>query len=254
MKRNILCYCFLACLLLFFSCKKEKDNEMTRIEVRMTDAPGNFNAVILNIKEIIVKTNKGDHSFPLGSKPFDILKYRSGEDTLLAEGDIPTGKISQVRLVLNDAGNVVVIDSNFYDLKTPSGQQSGVKLNVHDELMEGITYQLLLDFDAAKSIVQTGSGKYILKPVIRAVAKATTGGIKGIVNPAEAYPKVYAIAGTDSVGTIADSLGNFNIHGLSTATYSVYVESANGYAPAKVNNVNVTVGTIQDVGTITVAK
>ena len=43
-------------------------------------------------------------------------------------------------------------------LTTPSAQHSGLKLNVHAELTEGITYKILLDFDAVRSVVKTGSG------------------------------------------------------------------------------------------------
>ena len=60
-------------------------------------------------------------------------------------------------------------------LTTPSAQHSGLKLNVHAELTEGITYKILLDFDAARSIVKTGSGAYNLKPVIRTITEATSG-------------------------------------------------------------------------------
>ena len=38
-----------------------------------------------------------------------------------------------------------------------------------------------MDWDVQKSIVETGSDKYILKPVIRVEAEANTGGIEGIV-------------------------------------------------------------------------
>ena len=53
-------------------------------------------------------------------------------------------------------------------LKTPSGQESGLKVQVHQEVTGGILYRLTLDFDAGRSIVKAGnSGKYLLKPVLR---------------------------------------------------------------------------------------
>ena len=50
-------------------------------------------------------------------------------------------------------------------LTTPSAQHSRLKLNVHAELKEGITYKMLLDFDAAPSIVKTGVVPTILSPL-----------------------------------------------------------------------------------------
>jgi hypothetical protein len=139
-------------------------------------------------------------------------------------------------------------------LTTPSGQTSGVKLNVHDNLTAGVDYTLTLDFDAARSIVLTGNGKYILKPVIRAVANAASGALEGIVSPAASYPKVYAIQGTDTVGTVADSTGKFYFQGLPAGTYTVDFVPVSPYIKKTVSNVAVTNGSVQDMGTITISK
>jgi hypothetical protein len=154
------------------SCKKDSTSGSTHVAVKLTDAPGAYDAVILSIKSVVIVTTKGEQTFTIGSGPIDILHFRLGKDTLLAAQDIPAGTIQQVRLVLNTTGNHVVINGISYDLTTPSGQTSGVKLNVHDNLTAGIDYTLMLDFDAAQSIVLTGNGKYILKPVIRAIPAA----------------------------------------------------------------------------------
>src|SRR5690606_30464787 len=126
--------------------------------------------------------------------------FRMGKDTLIASQDIPSGTIQEVRFILNDTGNSVVIDGTSYPLTTPSGQTSDVKLKIHDNLEAGVAYTMTLDFDAAKSIVQTGNGKYILKPVIRAIPNAVSGVITGAISPASSNPKIYAIAGTDTLG------------------------------------------------------
>ncbi len=44
-------------------------------------------------------------------------------------------------------------------MKTPSAQQSGLKLNVHEEFLQGVAYEYIIDFDAARSIVKTGNGQ-----------------------------------------------------------------------------------------------
>ena len=159
---------------IFASCKNQNSANLTRMSIKMTDAPGAYDALYLNVKEVQVITSDGQSTMEVNSKPFDILKFRLGKDTLLASKDIPSGTIEQIRLVLNDTGNRVVVDGKSFDLTTPSGQTSGIKLNVHDELISGVAYTMTLDFDAAKSIVKTGNGKYILKPVIRAIASAVS--------------------------------------------------------------------------------
>jgi hypothetical protein len=57
-------------------------------------------------------------------------------------------------------------DSVLYDLETPSAEQSGLKIKI-DKNLGFTTDSLTLDFDADKSILETGNGKFILKPVIK---------------------------------------------------------------------------------------
>lgn len=253
MKNLILLSFALICLGLA-SCKKDSSSGSTPVTVKLTDAPGEYDAVIVSIKSVVIVTDKGEQTFAVGGGPIDILHFRMGKDTLLAAKDIPAGTIQQIRLVLNDTGNRVVVGGTSYDLTTPSGQTSGVKLNVHDNLIAGIAYTLKLDFDAAQSIVLTGNGKYILKPVIRAIANAASGALTGMVTPIAASPKVYAIRGTDTVGTIADATGKFYFPGLAAGTYNVNFVPVSPYLLKTVSNVAVTNGAVQDMGTITITQ
>lgn len=239
----------------FSSCKKnDSTSGSAHVTVKLTDAPGAYDAVILNIKSVVIVTAKGENTLAVGGGPINILHFRLGKDTLLASQDIPAGTIQQVRLVLNDTGNRVVVDGTSYDLKTPSGQTSGVKLNVHDNLTAGIDYTLRLDFDAAQSIVLTGNGKYILKPVIRAFSDAVSGALTGIVFPAISNPKVLAIAGTDTVGTTADATGKFYFPGLAAGTYSVHFLPVSPFIIKVVDNVTVANGSVKDMGTVTITQ
>jgi hypothetical protein len=91
------------------------------------------------------------------------------DDTLIAFDSLVSAQmISQVRLILGDS-NTVMVDSILYDLSTPSGQTSGIKLQVHTELLPDSTYVIMLDFDPEESVKQTGNGQYKLKPVIRTI-------------------------------------------------------------------------------------
>jgi hypothetical protein len=236
-----------------FSCKKDNNsgNDMAHVSVRLTDAPGAFGNVFLNVKSVVVVTDKGERTLDLKGGVIDILRFRNGRDTLIADADIPAGTIQQIRLVLNETGNRVVVGGVSFDLTTPSGQTSGVKLNVHDNLTAGVGYTLKLDFDVAKSIVLTGSGKYILKPVIRTIAEATSGVITGMVSPAAASPSVYAIMGTDTVGTVADATGKFYFPGLPAGTYNVRFEPVSPYAVKTVTGVTVVTGQVNNMGTVT---
>ncbi|HEX8549810.1 MAG TPA: DUF4382 domain-containing protein [Cytophagaceae bacterium] len=233
-------------------CQKP-EREKTQLDIRITDAPGNFQSVFLNIREIIVKSEDGDKTLTVANKPFDILNYTFGKDTLLSSASIPSGKISQIRLVLHEEGNFVIVDNVKHDLKTPSGQQSGIKLKINDVLISGEKAELNLDFDVAKSIVLTGSGKYTLKPVIRSFVKSMSGAICGDINPDDAFSQVFAINATsDTVGTISLKKGKFYIQGLEPGDYSLLIQPSAGYSAKTIPNITVSAGKVRDLGQITV--
>lgn len=247
--KKIILFSIVALCAGFASCNKNSSST-AHVAVRLTDAPGAYDAVILSVKQVIVITAGGQSTLDVAGGPIDILHFSLGKDTLLAAKDIPAGKLQEIRLVLNDTGNKVVVNGSTYNLTTPSGQTSGVKIKVQDNLTAGVAYTLLLDFDAAQSIVLTGNGKYILKPVIRAVSQAVSGAITGVVSPALSNPKVYAINGTDTIGTVADTTGKFYFPGLPAGSYKVNFVPVSPYLPTSVSNVTVVNGSVNDMGTI----
>lgn len=86
----------------------------------------------------------------------------------LSEGQSLQSK--EIRLVLNETGNKLIReDGSVCELKTPSGQQSGLKLKLPETftILPGLRYSVHLSFDVEKSIVEQGNGGCLLKPVIR---------------------------------------------------------------------------------------
>ena len=236
---------------LFSACSDDSKN--ARIEVRLTDAPGDYDAVNIDIQEVEVNSNGGWHSLDIIPGVYNLLDFTNGLDTLMGTIDVPEGELSQIRLILGD-DNTIQVDGEVFDLSTPSAQQSGLKLNVHTELQGGLTYRFLLDFDAARSIVLTGNGTYQLKPVIRVITEATSGGIKGSVSIPESTPAVYAIIDLDTLGSsFADSTGAFFIQGLPAGSYRVSFSPAAGYTIGDKTSVPVTLGNITDLGVVIVA-
>lgn len=247
-----------ACLAaaVFFSCSNE--DKMARLEIRLTDAPGDYDEVNIDIAGVEVHSdgageNEGWRSLPVASGVYNILDLTGGLDTLLVAEELPAGKISQIRLLLG-ANNSIVVDGTKKPLSTPSGQQSGLKLNVHTTLTEGVTYKMLLDFDAARSIVHTGNDSYKLKPVIRVITAATSGAIKGTVAPVEATPAVYAIfaSGDTAATAYANQQGAFLLRGLDPGTYTVRFSPATGYTITEKSGVQVSTGEVTDLGVVTI--
>nr|WP_295867145.1 DUF4382 domain-containing protein [uncultured Chitinophaga sp.] len=248
-----------ALALLFTACNKnDSDNNggKAKMTVYLTDAPANYDAVNVDIQDVQVNASNTDNGWQsihlLRPGVYNLLNFRNGLDTVLASQELPAGEISQIRLILG-SNNSVVIDGNTFPLTTPSAQQSGLKLNVHATLTAGIEYRLWLDFDAARSVVTTGSNKYILKPVIRTYTQATGGTIKGIALPLLHVSGVYAIQNTDTIAAAKpDPLtGAYLMAGLNAGAYNLAIAGDSTVRDTLITNVNVTAGQVTIVNPIT---
>lgn len=106
--------------------------------------------------------------------------------------------------------------------------------------------------DCNPSGATAGNGKYNLKPVIRALPQAVSGALTGTVSPIASYPKVYAIMGTDTVGTITDATGKFYFPGLPAGTYRVNFVPLSPYSVKTIDGVVVTNGAVKDMGSVSI--
>lgn len=223
-------------------CSKSTDEgaNSSRLEVRLMDAPGDFQRVVLDVRQVEVhlkeeKDPDGWKMLGFTAQAIDVLEYVNGRSALLVSEDFAPGDLKEIRLILGPDSYVIDRDGLRYDLKTPSGQSSGIKLKLDKAtLRQRETFQLLLDFDVAKSIVERGNWKpgqdkkerYLLKPVIQVVAQDLRGGLVGTVSPAAARPQILAIRTSgllapDTVSTMADVSGAYRIAGLPAGTYRV---------------------------------
>ena len=230
----------------FAACSTNSDEGTGTLKVGLTDAPANYEEVNIEIRQVLVNRDEdaeependtegdddeseednGWHVIMDDSMTVNLLDYQNGAVLDLGEAELEAGMYNQIRLLLGD-NNTVVIDGETYALTTPSAQQSGYKLNVNAEVEEGQVYDLVIDFDASQSIVVTGNGNYILKPVLRTVSVEEQASISGTVLPLEANPFVYAIAGNDTVGTQPDDNGDFRLIGLEEGIYDVWFNPTN---------------------------
>jgi hypothetical protein len=249
---------FAASAMLFVTaCSKNNDdpNEAkAQVNFRLTDGPADYDAIYLDIKnvEVTMENSAAVTLTPVHAGMYDILKFRNGLDTLLVRTDLPAGKINQMRLLLGP-NSTIVVDGNTYPLGTPSGETSGIKLNLNESFVAGGAYNVWIDFDAAKSIIQTGNGDYKLKPVVRAYAAQTDGRIKGYVLPLAAGTTVYATNGTDVYSAIPNATdGYYRFSGLPAGNYTLTFDSNTSlYQDLTVQNIQVTYGTETNLGVTT---
>jgi len=242
MKNLIISFLFLAVAL--FSCNKDSltvdNNGTARMTFRLTDAPGAYDKVNIDIIGAQAIINDSIVNLDINAGIYNLLDFVNGKDTVIVDQEIPAGKLSQIRLILGE-NNSLLIGTETFDLKTPSAQQSGLKLNVHADFLQGIAYEYTIDFDAARSIVKTGNGMFILKPVLKVFTNGVSGAIKGVISPAKARPVIYAISELlDSVSTSPDTIsGNFMFKGLAEGIYKIKFVPLSPFSDTTLLNISV---------------
>jgi hypothetical protein len=154
------------------------------MNVHLVDAPSS-GYLEVNVDVQSVQINGGDGWVVLGqpNRVVNLLALTGGVSETLVDGaTLPAGHYGQMRLVLGSRNTVKLLDGTIEPLTVPSGQQSGVKLVVSFDVRPGTTSDVFIDFDAHNSIFvhEAGaSGKYMLRPTVRAFDRTVTGSISG---------------------------------------------------------------------------
>ena len=259
MKKMLILFAFSLSIILY-SCSDESTapNEGNgRIKMYMVDAPADYDSINIVVERVEVhKADNGEEGEWIvinnGTQTYNLLDLRNGASVVLGDTMLAAGHYTQIRLIIG-AGSYIVVNGITYPLEIPSGMQTGVKLIHGFNIQAGVVYELVLDFDAEKSIVITGTGDYSLKPTIRVVAMALSGSISGIVLPPDVLTSVWTASGTDTITTYSDIIGAFKLMALLEGTYDVYITPSNpAYRDTVITGVSVEAGLDTDIGVVTI--
>jgi hypothetical protein len=238
------------------------------LRLALTDAPAcGYDAVNVTIQKIRVHksntasdTDSGWSEIVLNpARRVNLLNLTNGVLEELGQTPLPTGKYTQLRLVLADnialpLANSVVLSSNQseVELKTPSGQQSGLKTNINIDIASNQLADFVLDFDACKSVVRAGgSGQYLVKPVLSMIPRYTSG-VAGFVDVGTlAYGSTTLSLQQGGVvikATPPDSSGRFLLQPVAPGNYTL-VLTAPAHSTTIVTQVPVVANTVTSVNT-----
>lgn len=216
--------------------------------VSLTDAPAcGFDAVYVTVAKVRVHQSSSASDNVAGwtditlnpARKIDLLSLNNGVFDNLGETPLAAGHYTQLRLVLDTtagANSVVLTNAGGAEtpLVTPSAMQSGIKLINQFDVASGQRVDLMLDFNACKSIVLRGKGTsnvtYALKPVIK-VIPFVLNGIHGFVDPALLASSVMVTAQQN--GVIVQSTapkattGEFFLARVAPGNYDVVITADN---------------------------
>ena len=225
------------------------------LSVSMTDAPAcGFDAVNVTVDKVRVHQSSSANENAAGwtditlnpARKINLLNLNDPTQPnfaleSLGETPLEAGHYTQLRLVLvpnsgsTPLANSVVLSAQPNDeiaLETPSGVQSGIKLIHQFNVASGQRVDLLLDFDACKSIKTHKNGTYKLKPVIK-VIPFELNGIEGFVDKTLPNVSISAQVNGEIVrATVPNTAtGKFFLARIAPADYDVVI-TADGRATA----------------------
>lgn len=249
------------------SCGGSGSGSTGDLSVSLTDATTDqYNAVYVTIKEVAVHLeSNAEDNWSVVSTPnqtVNLLDLVNGVRQELGLVSLPVGHYTQMRLIIGDTAdtginilsqshpfaNYVIDSSNqYHELKVPSGVQTGVKIVQGFDISAGGTTELVLDFDASKSVVVAGNGgNYLLQPTIKVLntveASIITGtvtrasdssAIAGALVSAQTYTALAADVKdqvTIETSTLTSDAGAYSLF-IAVGTYNV-VAVKQGFAPS----------------------
>jgi hypothetical protein len=233
------------------------------LNLAMTDAPAcGYDHVYVTVNKIRVHQSAaadgtellGWRELSIPTQRIDLLSLTNGVLQELGSLPLPVGNYQQLRLVLaenpanpttlNPLANALVLSGSSTEipLTTPSAQQSGFKLQARFDVQSGQVADMVLDFDACRSIVKAGaSGRYNLKPVVAVIPRLTTA-IEGYVDPALASGLVVSTRDPDNNvrATVPNPVtGKFTLAYLPENTNYTVVVAGQNLTTAAITNVPV---------------
>jgi len=272
--------------IIFSACTKSGVNaNRDSVGVYLTDGPGEYDSVFIDITKVEVKVDttvykredgrcnddddRDDHQkrnddfgywTDLNFSPavIDVLSLRNGVETKLGEASIEKGTVRKIRITLGSRNRVVKNGVSYpLELLNETNNLLYVKLynkHRHHEGRDSSKQRVWVDFDIARSIVER-DGKFYLKPVLRPFNEFTYAAVYGKVLPLEAKAVVRITngAGFDGVA-LPDREGRFKLRGLEVGTYTVTIQGLAPYKEKVISNISVTTGKATDLGVITLTQ
>ena len=160
------------------------------LHVSLIDAPAcGFEAVYVTVNKVMVnqsataeEKDSGWSNLALNpAKKINLLSLTNGVMEDLGETPLAAGHYNQLRLVLDPnvgstIANSVVLSGTTKEipLVTPSSAQTGIKLINEFDMAAGQRVDLVLDFDACKSVVISGHNTYVAAKQTFGISPAVT--------------------------------------------------------------------------------
>jgi hypothetical protein len=150
----------------------DTQNGDTRLIVAIHDTPfkkddKTVERLNITISRMDIIDSDGKHITILNEeRSMDILAISRNDPVILSDVSVEPGVYQELRLVLKD-NSTIQVDGDIFDIKIPSGGQSGLKLKGPFMIPKGKLFRLTVDFVASESIIHNKGQGYMLKPLLK---------------------------------------------------------------------------------------
>lgn len=238
------------------ACKKNKEVAQGKMEVRMTDSPGDFVALNVQIMKIeAYLDNSGWVVLNETTKEINVLDLTNGAEVTISNATtVQPGLYTKLRLTFSGESSLTINGAsgpNTVGLSFNSNYSHQVEIPVHCQVNSGITSSILLDFNVALSVKQNNQG-YELNPVVTEIVNPETG-VQGHLD-GTTQAAVILSNGSSNFSTYVNNKGYFMIRGVPDGTYLLKIEGKQSGDAAlfqkSIQNVTISEGQIKSLGTI----
>ena len=249
----------------FQSCNKDDDDNnntnnpsgsATTFKVRMTDAPGNFSGMNVQITSVDAMIDGEWVNLSNSSQTVSVLELANGDEEIIAnDNTAQTGHYTKLRLTMGTDHTLSINDEsgeNTFDLNMGVGVDNEVIIDIDRQVNSGSNSSVLIDFNVASSI-SGALGTYWMSPVITWVENENTG-VQGDMNGATQGVLTFTGNGETYSSYIGED-GKFMIRGMQSGSYDLMFqgmhEGQNTMDEMQMEDIVVTNGQITNMGAIT---
>lgn len=215
----------MATMVSFTACDKQDNEEMGgALTVKMTDAPGDYAALNVEITKVdVYSENSGWVTISNESRIINVLELTNGAETTLAHSTgLEAGLYTKAKVFFG-SNNSVQIQSGGQHHSLDMGAEGSVTIDINvDVQAEAQTAaEVLLDFNVAESVAEV-NGVFTLEPTVTEIDDPETG-VSGQVQGV-AIAAVMLTNGSVSYSGYTDANGNFLIRGIAAGSYSMTIQ------------------------------
>jgi len=208
------------------SCFGDDERENGLVNIFLVDAPGDFDEVFLEVLGVEVVPGDGEPLFfdyiP-ANKMVNVANLVGEAALLVGRGRMPIGVMTQMTLVLGDELYVQNAERRI-NMEYESPESRRIVFNTAYDILGGVSYDLYIDIDLARSVNRIGQDVYVFSPVARNFSNFGKGILTGTVNPPAARPYIYAISETDTLTTLTNAEGRYFFRGLNSGDYRIRIQ------------------------------